>query len=296
MITTGQFTAASEPISRLNFDAGFEKPPLEKDMFYTVRKSNKLTETYLEMGDIAPMGQFSGTLNYADISQGYQFTSTATEFAQGIKIQRRFIETDQLDIVNGLPEKLGVSAHRRIATDVFFPFNNAFNTSITTLDGLALCSGAHTSNNGGTNQINRGTSAFGPVAVEATRINMKNFLTNTDARIPGMNPDMLIVPESLLEPAMELISSTGKVDTANNNSNFHKGRYKVVNSIWLDDTNNWFMVDSKIMKKYLDWRDIVELEFNKDKDFDHYTKRYSAYMFYDRVPRDWRWCFGHEVS
>ena len=127
---------------------------------------------------------------------------------------------------------------------------------------------------------------FFPTPPWATRALMEIVL-------PRLGPWM---PKNLWEPALELISSTGKVDVATNNSNFAKGRYKLIKSIWLDDTNNWFMVDSKLMKKYMDWRDIVKLEFNKDKEFDHYSKRYSAYMFYDRVPRYWRFAFGHEVS
>lgn len=295
MITTGDWQNALEPIAHKNHDIGFDKVPAEKDMFYTVRKSSKLTETYLELGDIAPMTELKGSVNYADVSQGYQFTVTATEFAQGIKIQRRFVETDQLDVVDTLPKKLGMSAHDRIATDIFFPFNNAYNTSITTLDGLQLCSAAHTSNNGGSNQSNRGTSALSALSVEATRILMKKFLSNTDRRIT-VNPDTIIVPEDIREIGWEIISSTGKPDTADNNANFSKGKYNLISSVWLNDTNNWFMVDSKLMKLYMTWNDIVNLEFNQAKDFDGFAAKYNDYMFYSYIPRDWRFVFGHQVA
>ena len=295
MITTGDWQAALEPISHKNHDIGFDKVPAEKEMFYTVRKSSKLTETYLELGDIAPMSALRGSVNYSDVSQGYQFTVTATEYAQGVKIQRRFVETDQLDVVEDLPKKLGMSAHDRIATDIFFPFNNAFNTSITTLDGLQLCSAAHTSNNGGSNQSNRGTSAAGAVAVEATRISMKKFLSNTNRRV-NVNPDTIVAPEELHEIFYEVISSSGKVETSNNNANFQKGKYKLITSPWLSDTNNWFMVDSRLMKLYMTWNDIVKLEFNQAKDFDGFAAKYNDYMFYSYIPRDWRFAFGHQVS
>lgn len=295
MITTGNWSEALEPIARKNHDIGFEGVPAEKDMLYKVRTSKKLVETYLEIGDISSMGRFNGTVNYADVSQGYKFTVTAVQYAQGIKIQRSFVDTDQLDVVEGLPKKLGVSGRRRLATDIFFPLNNAFNTSITTLDALQLCSAAHTSNNGGSNQSNRGTTALSAVAVEATRILMRKFLTNTDQRF-NCNPDTLIVPDDLWEPAYEIISSSGKVDTANNNVNFSKGKYNLLKSIWLSDSNNWFMVDSKLMKEYMEWNDIVTPEFNRATDFDGLVAKYSTYMHYSYVPRDWRFIFGHEVS
>lgn len=295
MITTGDWQSALEPIAHKNFDVGFEKVPAEKNMFYTVRRSKKLTETFLELGDIGPMNEFTGSLPYDDVQQGYEFTVTAKELAKGIKIQRKFAETDQLDIVEGLPKLLGLSAHRRLATDIFFPFNNAFNTSITTLDGLQLCSSAHTSNQGGTSQSNRGTSAFSAVALEATRINMKKFRTNKD-NLFVTNPDMIVCGVDLEEAVYEAINSKGKVNTANNNVNFSMGKYKMVSSTWLEDTNNWFVVDSKLMKLFMTWNDVVDLEFNQAKDFDGYVAKYSAYMFYSYIPRDWRFVYGHEVS
>ena len=295
MITTGNWPDALEPIARLNHDYGFDEVPAEKSMFYSVRTSKKFTETYLELGDIQAMGRFNGTMNYSDISQGYKFTASVVQYGLGIKIQRIFAETDQQDVVTGLPRKLGQSAHDRMATDVFFPLNNAFNTSITTLDGLQLCSSAHTSNNNGSNQSNRGTSPFSALIVAATRILMKRTLTNTDRRMT-VNPDLLIVPEELYEAGYEVIKSNGKVDTANNNVNFHMGKYKLINSIWLDDTNNWFMADSRMMKLNWEWNDVVPLDFMQAKDFDGQTAKYADYMAYDYVNRDWRGLFGHEVA
>lgn len=295
MITTGNWPDAFEPIARKSFDIGFEKVPAEKALFFNVRTGKKLTETYIELGDIGLMGEFNGTVNYDDVNQGYKFTVTAKQFAKGIKIQRAFVETDQQDIVTGLPKLLGRSAHNRLATDIFFMFNNAFNTSITTLDGLQLCSSAHTSNVGGKNQSNYGTTAFSAVSVEAVRINMRKFLSNRDNPV-DINPDTLIIPEDLRESAYEVISSSGKVETANNNANFHKGKYNLIHSVWMNDSSNWFMADSRMMKMYCEWSDIVDLEFNKAKDFDGYVAKYSAYMFYSYVPKDWRWVFGSEVS
>lgn len=296
MITTGDWQDALEPIARKNYDVGKEEIPAEKDMFYSVRKGSKLTETYLELGDIGPMSEFTGSVNYSDVSQGYKFTVTAKEFAQGIKIQRKFAETDQLDVIEGLNQLLGRSQRRRLASDIYFPFNNAFNTSITTLDGLQICSSAHTSNQGGSSQSNRGTTAFSAVALEATRVLMKKFRTNKD-NIFGVNPDMIVCGLDLEEAVYEVINSKGKVNTANNNVNFNMGKYKMISSPeWFEDTNNWFVVDSRLMKLMNAWNDIVKPEFNQAKDFDGFVAKYSAYMFYSYAVRDWRWAFGHEVA
>ena len=297
MITTGNWQDALEPIARKNFQVGFREIPAERDMIFDVKKTSKLVETYIELGDIGAMNSFSGDLEYDDINQGYKMTITQSELAKGIKIQRKFAETDQLDVVEGLPKYLGLSARRRIALDTFAIFNNAFNTSLTTIDGLQLCSTAHTSNQDGisTTQSNRGTTALSAVSLEAARVAGKNFMTNRD-NLFEVNFDTIIVPRELEETAFEIIKSNGKVDTANNNRNFHTGKYKLIVSDWLDDTNNWFIADSELMKLMNSWNNVVNLEFSQAKDFDGFVAKYAAYMFYGFGSRDWRWVYGNEVS
>lgn len=297
MITTGNWQDALEPIARKNFQVGFREKPAERDMIYDVKKTSKLTETYLELGDIGSMNTFNGDLEYDDVSQGYKMTITQTEYAKGIKIQRKFAETDQLDVVEGLPKYLGLSARRRMAVDIFSIFNNAFNTTHTTIDGLQLCSSAHTSNQDGvaTTQANRGTAAASAPNLEAVRQAMKDYMTNRD-NLFEVNPDMIVCPRALEETFYEIIKSSGKVDTANNNRNFHMGKYKLLVSDWLDDDNNWFVVDSELMKMFNVWNNVVPLEFGQAKDFDGFTAKYAAYMFYGYGSRDWRWVYGNEVS
>lgn len=297
MVTTGNWQDALEPIARKNFQVAFREVPADKEVIYSPKKSSKLTETYLELGDIGAMGEFDGDLDYDDVSQGYKMTIDQKEFAKGMKIQRKFVETDQLDVVESLPKMHGLAARRRIAGDVFSPFNEAFGTALTTIDGLQLCSSAHTSNQDGiaTTQANRGTSALSPVALEAARIAMKAFMTNRD-NLFEVVPDMIIVPRQLEEAAFEIIKSSGKVDTANNNKNFHMGRYKMLVSDWLDDPNNWFLVDSELMKQMTVWNDVCPLEFGQSNDFDGLVAKYRAYMFYGVGTRDWRWVYGSEVS
>lgn len=295
MILEGNWQDALEPIAKKNFAVGLKEIPAEKKMMFDVQKSDKLTETYLELGDIGSMEEFNGSVPFDDVQQGYKFQVTAKEMAKGMKIQRKFVRTDQLDIVKALPKMLGLAARRRMALDVFYGYNNAFNTALTTLDGLALCSSAHTSTNGGSTQGNAGSTAFGAVAVEATRLLMKKFLTNTDQRFEVV-PDMLIVPPDLEEAAYELTASSGKVDTANNNKNFHQGKWKVLVSDWLEDSNNWFMVDSDLLKQFAVWNDVDPIDFAQSEDFDGLAAKYRAYMFYGFGFRDWRFVYGHNVA
>ena len=297
MITTGQWADDLEPIAHKGHQLGFKEVPAERDMLFTVKHSDKLTETYLELGDIGAMNEFTGSVDYEDVAQGYKMTITAKEFAQGMKIQRKLARTDQLDIVEGLSKLIGLSGRRRLANDVVFGYNNAFNTAITTIDGLQLCSSAHTSNanQGGASQSNRGTSAFSPVALEAARISMSKFNTNKD-NLFECEGDLILHPQDLDEAVWEIQKSSGKVDTANNNRNFHMGKYKSLSMKRLNDANNWFLIDSELLKQFAIWNEVDPMEFKQAEDFDGLVAKYLAYMFYGFGFTDWRFVFGSEVS
>jgi len=295
MITTGNWADALEPIAHKSFAVGYKEVPAERDMLFDVRKSNKDTETYLEMGDVGLMDEFTGSVDYDDVAQGYKMTITAKEYAKGIKIQKKLARTDQLNVVKGFSKLLGLAGRRRIANDVVFGYNNAFNTSITTNDTLQLCSAAHTSNQGGPSQSNRGTAAFNAVSLEANRLSMIKFLTNR-GNVFDVEPDLIVHPPDLDEAVYEVIKSNGKVDTANNNRNFHVGKYKSLSLKRLTDTNNWFLIDSELLKEFAIWNEIDPMEFKQAEDFDGLVAKYLAYMFYGFGFSDWRFVFGAEVS
>jgi hypothetical protein len=107
---------------------------------------------------------------------------------------------------------------------------------------------------------------------------------------------MLIVPVDLESYAYEIINSRGKVDTAQNNVNFHVGRYKLV--VWpnyLTSSTRWFMVDSRIMKMYLNWFDRITPQFYKDTDFDTLLAKFAGYMRYSYGWSDWRFVYGENA-
>jgi phage major head subunit gpT-like protein len=295
MILTGNWQDALEPIARKQFILGFDEIPSERDMLFDVMQSDKLTETYMEIGDIGPMSALDSGLVYQDIIEGNKMTAANTEYATGIQIQRKFARTDQQDVVKTLPRMLGLAANRRMALDVAFPFNNAFNTSMTTLDGLQLCSTAHTSALTSTTQSNQTTSGFSAVAVEAARIAMTKLLTNSDQRFM-IHPDTILVPQDLHEYAFELTSSSGKVDTAVNNNNFHKGRYNVIALDWLTHTGNWFLIDSKLMKQFNKFQSVDPVDFMQAENFDGFAAKYAAYMFYGVVSINFVWIYGGNVN
>ena len=97
------------------------------------------------------------------------------------------------------------------------------------------------------------------------------------------------------ELAWEVINSKGKVETANNNRNFHYGRYNL--AVWdrLTDSANWFMYDSKLCKIFMLWLDRVKGDFNYDRDFETLVAKWSVYERYECNHAAWQFIYGHNV-
>lgn len=284
-----------EPGLRKVFDMMFNRQESNIPVLFNVQKSNKAVEHDLPMGDIANFAEFTGTIPYDDSGEGFKTDYEHTEYARGMQVERKLVEDDLYNVINRKPQRLGLAAYRRREKDAAAVFNDAFNSGVTGGDGVSLCNSAHTSNVGGSNQSNTGTSALSPTNLEATRRLMVQFQSDRDNEISVM-PDMIIVPHQLEEVGFEIINSKGKVDTAQNNVNFHFGKYQMVSwPNYLTSSSRWWLVDSQLMKMFLLWFNREEVQFFRDSDFDTLVAKFAGYMRYSRGWSDWRWVFGNDV-
>ena len=111
-----------------------------------------------------------------------------------------------------------------------------------------------------------------------------------------MTPDELWYPTDLYEQAYEILKASGKVDVATNNPNVHQGAYKGYECIYFNDTNNWFMCDSRARKRYVFWADRIPVEFAMVEDFDTLVAKWRGYARYANVYTNWRWLIGSQVT
>lgn len=268
-------------------------------ILYNVQESRKAVEHDLEMGDIPDFTQFTGTVAYSSTGEGYKSDYTHQEYTGGMKVERKLVDDDLYGVINKRPQLLALAAFRKRESDMASLFNNAFNTGVTmgaNSDLKPLCSASHPSKILSTQTTsNLGTTGLSPVEVDTARINMVKFPSNLGNPLT-INPDMLIVPVDLQSYAYEIINSAGKVDTAQNNRNFHQGRYKlVVWPNWLVSKTRWFMVDSRLMKMFLLWFDRIPLQFYRDADFSTLVAKFMGYMRYSYGWSDWRWIYGENA-
>ncbi len=270
--------------------------------FYNVVPTNGRSDMrFSQVGTLPDWTQFSGTVGYADSTQGYDTVLTPLEFASGIQIERALFDDDQYSIMDQRPRALATSAARTREKHAARLFNNAFSVDTffyVNSEGVALCSNSHTTTSGASTSSgfdNYGTAALSATAVSAARIAMRNFRGDQAERI-NVVPDEIVIPPDLYEEAFEIVESMGKVDTDVNNRNVHQGVYSVKEWNYLTDANNWFLSDSRMRKQSVFWTDRVAIEFAMAEDLDTIIAKWRGYMRYAAGHSEWRWVHGFEVS
>ena len=296
IIASENFAELLDPGLRKIFMDEYALPEGQLDNLYGMEKSNKAVEYDLGIGGMGDLEEFSGTIPYGDFSQQYKTSYTHREWVKGIKVERKLVDDDLYNIINKRPAQLALVAKRTREKHGASLFNSAFNTSVFTGgDTKALCDTGHTYVGTSTTVSNKGTTALSQTAVEATRLLMRQFTDETDNLLTARG-DTLLVPPQLEETANIIVGTTQDVGTANNDINFSKGKYKIIVWDYLSDSNNWFMIDSRMAKLFLKWFNRIPVEFNKDKDFDTYIAKWSVYTRYSYGFSGFPFIYGHEVS
>ena len=270
-------------------------------MLFNIASSSKATEEDLGVGGFADWQEYKGAIEYDDNDQGYKTTFTHTEFARGFTVERRLYDDDLYNIINKKPKGLATAAMRKREKDAADIFNNAFTASGVSLgaDSQSLCDGAHPHSpaNTASTQSNSGTSALSRDSIIATRKLMRSYTDDRGELIQCM-PDTLVVPPELEDQAYVEARTPLKTGGANNDLSFVNSLgLKVIVWDYLTDANNWFMVDSQMVKQHLTWFDRVPLGFALNPLSDFQLKaQYRGYMRYSLGWNDWRWVYGHAVA
>jgi phage major head subunit gpT-like protein len=288
-----------EPGLRKIFYEVYDQIPSMIGEIYNVQTTSNPSEEDVSIGTMGDFNQFQGTVEYDRPYEGYNIVYDFPEYAKGFRIERKLYDDDRYNQINKQPAGLAISAARRREADAASLFINSFATA-NGPDGQPLCSTAHPSrafvDSGGTEGIqtrsNRGALPLNHANLQTTKNLMRAFVDDRGGRI-SVVPDTLLVPVALEETAWELIESAGKVNTSDNNPNIHQGKYKLMVWDYLTDDEDWWMIDSRYAKLFLNWFDRVSLEFAMEEDFDTLAAKYRAYMRYNCGFSDWIWIYGN---
>ncbi len=281
----------------------FTEIPTQIPQLYRTLDSDSAWEEFYEIGSVPDIPEFTGQLQYLSIAPGYYTKIEHKEYAGGIQIERKLLDDKKYAVLDDRAAGLAESAARVREKFGVRPFAYAFSSSfdfMTSEENLSLCNTAHTTKSGTSTTSgfsNSGTSALTATSVAATRLLMKKFRNDISERIV-ISPDTLIVPDNLADKAAEIVGTPKGLYSAEGTVNVQQGRFKVIPYLRLDDydTNNWFMTDMKLQKKFLVWIDRVRPDRNNTIDFETFLMKHSIYFRMSNGSLNWRFMYGHNVS
>jgi phage major head subunit gpT-like protein len=265
---------------------------------FNVQGSDKAVEYDLGIGDMSDFENFSniGRIQYDTPEQLWRVSYTHTEYAKGFQIERKLFEDNLYSVMNDRAVDLGRAAWRTREKKAAALFNLA--TSTAGYDGVALASNSHPlSPTNASVQDNYFALALSSANLSTVRLAMMEY-TDDRGNLANVNPDLLLVPPELEETAWQIIQTPTLYQAGSGNltPEFHRSRYQVV--VWnqLTDANRWFLIDSRLMKRFVKWYDRVPLEFGMTEDFDTFVAKWRAYMRFSYGWSDWRWVGVSEPS
>jgi phage major head subunit gpT-like protein len=291
-----------EPGFRNIFTArSFGRPSPALSRLFGIRDSNKLRESYLGAGAMSLPPRFEGSVVYDDMKSAWKATIVNIELAKGLYVQRSWIDDEQYGMVNDMVAAMGDAfavAHEVDAADVF---NKAFSSTTYRLgdsnlgaDGVVLCSASHPLSPINTGSVQSNTAAL-PLTLDNWDLVRQRMSAWTDDRGNklGVSPDTILVPRALERIAFQMFGARANYEpgSAEFTSNLFAGLNVIVWD-YLDDSNNWFAIDSRQMRRHLIWQTRVALEFAQEGEFDGIAAKYRGYERYGRGFSDWKWVYG----
>ena len=301
--TNEQFGDLLEPrFQDIKNDVLRQLPDMVFEVFSDGGTNGRSDMRFSDVGAFGDIPRFTGTVTYDTVAQGYDTTLTPLEFASGFQVERKLFDDDQYGIMDARPSGLVRAYVRTRQSHAFRPFNNAF--SVDTLfynnsEGVALCSNSHTTTAAGVSTAtgfdNLTTAALSATAVTAMKIQGRGLRDDRGNRIETVW-DELWYPSDLEDVAYEIINSAGKPTDATNAANYHYGKYTGKTSVYMSDTNNYFLADSMLRKESLVWSDRIGMEFAMVEDFDTLVAKWRLYGRWGNAHKGWRWIVGAQVS
>jgi len=271
---------------------------------FNVMTSDSAYEEFFEVSGVPDIPEFNGKLSFLPVSPGYHVKVEHKEYAGGLQFQRKLMDDKKYGVFDSRTESLTKALRRtrdKKGARIYANSDSAAFDYMSTEEGLSLANSSHTTKAGTSTSVgfdNAGSSALNKTSVAATRIIMKQFRSPISERIDMSENFALVLPDNLVDAALEINGTKNGLDSAEGNINPQAGRYKIMPYPRLDDTdsNNWHMVNLDLQKKCLFWFDRIKADTNFTVDFHTFMSMVSIYARWSYGFVDWRWIMSHIVS
>lgn len=270
MITRAQFLALLEPKLRNVWNDSLPAWATLYTRFVNVGSSKKAQETDYMLTGLGSMVSIpeGENVTYGDPLGGNQKVYTHATNGLGYKITDEMIRHELYGQMVKMEKSLLASAMDKQETDAASILNNAFSTSYAGfVSGESLCSTSHSRLDGGTANANRPSTdiSLGVTALQNAIIAYLGW-KNDRGRPVRSTPKLLIIHPNDVMTARELLGSTLKPGTTNNEINaLREDNLTYMVNPYLTDTNAWFLQGTEHDLNFI-WD--LRPELSTETDFD----------------------------
>jgi hypothetical protein len=258
-------------ISKIFFD-DYASSPSEFDKVAKI--SNAPAGNHMTEAELTPLGALleipEGTgVNFDMPTEGHEKTIYYTKYGLGFQITQEMMKDDLFRNFEKMPGKLAKSAAYKRETVFWNLFNGAF-TTITAWDAVAVFATSHATLKSATTIANKPTTA-GSLSETTLQAGFEYFDTLVDEA--GMpldfdGPKVLVVPTQLRYTGYKLMSTLGKLGSANNDINVMAPgndyvSYSLHVSRYLTSATAWFLLSPAHDFRFI-WKDQAALESSDD--------------------------------
>jgi len=278
-------------VGEVAFQNFYEQPFLWPTL-YRLTMSGKPEETSASFGG---PGYFQPKVEGAAMStdrltQQFVKTFTHTPYSLVLEVSREARDDDRFGIIDNIGSTLGQKGAETMEYYGALLFNGiTTTTNYTAEDGLAIVSSAHVNGDGGNSQSNTTTGPLNYANAKLLREDMRKVTGYEADQKMSIIPDEIMGGVDIEEDGWQIVRTSGKPGTANNDMNFFSSGYTFYVWPWLDWTVQWVMMASNIRRNNLRWYQRVGLEIMGDATFSQGTRKIGGYERFVNGCVDWRW-------
>jgi len=258
--------------------------------------SNKATEQYAWLGATPSMREWVDERMPSALAE-HSFQITNNKWESTIAVDADAIEDDQYGQIVLRVKQLGETARDFYRTKAFDTV--VAGTSTTCYDGQYFFDTDHSENDSGT-QSNLGSSALTSESLSSAMAAMMRFKDDKGNSM-GINGNILLVPPELEATALEIVGAetiqryvaSGTGNDKKPMLNIHKGRYDVIVTERITDTDSWYLLCGNKVTKPVIFQNRKNTEFgslegNSDTGFTRDTWQYGVKCRFNMGLGDWR--------